>query len=293
MPLDRASRTAEFMALFRSLESVRSPDERLFADPLARDFLPRPLKTLPTLARARPLRRGVVSLLDLRWPGARASGVARTRAIDDYVRAALADGIEQIVILGAGFDARAYRIEGIERAWVVEVDRPDTQEAKKTALRARLGVLPGHVAFLPLDLGRVQLHEELLAAGLRPGEPAFFVWEGVTNYLREESVDATLRSISAAGCGGSRLVFTYVHRGLLDGSLEFPGGKRILAKVRSDGEPWTFGLEPDAVAAYLDERGLRLLEDLGSLDYRARLMPPRGRHMRGYEFYRLALAETA
>ena len=67
----------------------------------------------------------------------------------------------------------------------------------------------------------------------------------------------------------------------------------MLAKVHGDGEPWTFGLEPDEVPTYLAEpRPAALVEDLGSLEYRARFMPPRGGHMRGYEFYRLALAEV-
>jgi methyltransferase (TIGR00027 family) len=287
-----ASRTAEYMALFRALESARPPAERLFDDPLARDVLSPALRPLPALARLRPAASAIAAVLDRRWPGARASGIARTRVIDDHLRRALADGIAQVVLIGAGFDARVDRIEGIDAARVFEVDRPATQARKREALVARLGAVPSNLRFVELDLDRASLDESLLAAGLDPGKPAFFIWEGVTNYLTAAGVDGTLRSVAAAGGPGSRLVFTYVDRRVLDDPGSFPGGETVMAKVRQSGEPWTFGLRPDEAGAYLSERGLRLVEDLGSVEYRALFMPPRGRHMRGYEFYRVALAVT-
>src|SRR2546428_13604788 len=104
----RSSRTAEFMALFRRLESVRRPaSARLFDDPLARAFLRPSLRAVVGLARA-PVAGSVVPwFIDRRWPGARSSGIARTRLIDDLLRDAVGQGIEQVVILGAGFDCRA------------------------------------------------------------------------------------------------------------------------------------------------------------------------------------------
>ena len=108
------SRTAEHMALFRALESSR-PKERLFDDPFAELFLRPPFRLLLLLARARPLRVLVDYSIDVAGPGARSSAIARTRLIDDTVRSALDDGVQQIVILGAGFDCRAYRMPGMER----------------------------------------------------------------------------------------------------------------------------------------------------------------------------------
>src|ERR687896_238766 len=126
-----ASRTAEFMALFRALESARPEGERLFDDPLATDFLSRRLRPLPRIARARAAGRAVDGFIDRRWTGARASGIARTRLIHDHIARALDDGIAQVVLLGAGFDARAYRIDGIESATVFEVDLPQTLRRKR------------------------------------------------------------------------------------------------------------------------------------------------------------------
>src|SRR5262245_13609021 len=105
----QASRTAEFMALFRALESTFPPEHRLFTDVFAKGFLRPSLHLLVQLARFRGLRVFVAQFLDWCWPGARTSGIARTRYIDDACREALREDFQQVVILGAGFDARAYR----------------------------------------------------------------------------------------------------------------------------------------------------------------------------------------
>jgi methyltransferase (TIGR00027 family) len=286
-----ASRTAEYMALFRALESARPERERLFDDPLAREFLLGRLRHVPALAAGHWSGYIARTWLDRRWPGARASGVARTRLIDEYLRRALDDGIDQIVLLGAGFDSRAYRIDGIRAAAVFEVDLPQTLARKRAIVASSLDSPADHVRFVELDLDRAKLDEALRDAGLRRDRRSFFIWEGVSHYLTEPGVDATLRSVRAAGAPASRLVFTYVDRALLDDPRRFADGPAILAKVRESGEPWTFGLDPERVADYLAEHELRLLEDFGSLEYRARFMPPHGRHMRGYEFYRVAVAE--
>src|SRR5262245_1440894 len=100
---ERGSQTAEVMALFRALETLGSPHDRLFTDPYAKRFL-RPAGRLLLLpARLQPLRRGIHRILDQKWPGARTSAVARTRYADDLLRDALRNGARQVLILGAGF----------------------------------------------------------------------------------------------------------------------------------------------------------------------------------------------
>src|SRR5882724_2644111 len=105
----RASRTAEQNALFRALESARPEDRRLFEDRLARNFLTWPLTLVAQIAVVPGFRELVPWLIDSRWPGVRSSVVARTRLIDDAIAASLGEQIEQLIILGAGFDSRAYR----------------------------------------------------------------------------------------------------------------------------------------------------------------------------------------
>src|SRR5438128_7077471 len=218
MTRHRSGRTAEFMALFRALESVRRPPSaRLFDDRFARAFLRPSLRAVVGLSRVPVAGRVVPWYIDRRWPGARSSGIARTRLIDDLVSEALRDGIGQVVILGAGFDCRAYRIAGIERCRVFEVDHPATQAVKTARLGRMLGDLPAHVVFVPLDFGQQAIDRALNASGFDRSARAVYIWEGVTNYLTEAAVDATLRHFATAA-SGSRLLFTYVHRGLLDGS---------------------------------------------------------------------------
>jgi methyltransferase (TIGR00027 family) len=244
----RPSRTAQHNALFRALEQ-RLPAP-LFRDPWAQRFL-RGRYRLVSLLPARAVARAI----DRRWPGPRAAVAVRTRYIDEAVGRALAAGLEQVVILGAGFDSRAYRTPGMESSQVFEVDHPDTQGAKRRRLA---GAAPAHVHFVPLRFGEGSLESALAAAGFWRGARTLFLWEGVTNYLDEATVDATLRFVAAAG--GS-ILFTYVDARILDGSATFDGASESIAYVRSLGEPFTFGLDPTGLRVYLEMRGLELLED--------------------------------
>jgi hypothetical protein len=73
--------------------------------------------------------------------------------------------------------------------------------------------------------------------------------------------------------------------------MSFEGAAAILRAVRRSGEPWTFGMHPDTVAHYLEQRGLHLLADLGADEYRCKVIGPTARQVRGYGFYHAALAE--
>lgn len=187
------------MALFRALESAGPRRRRRFDDPFARGFLRTRLRLVVALARLPVIGRLVGRLIDARWPGARTSGIARTRFIDGVVEAALSTGISQAVILGAGFDARPYRIAALGRVCVFEVDHPATSAAKQRAIAGVPGRMPAHVRFVPLDLDVQPLEAAMRAAGYDPARNTLFVWEGVTNYLTEAAVDLTLRF-----CAGQR-----------------------------------------------------------------------------------------
>jgi methyltransferase (TIGR00027 family) len=286
---DRSSQTAEVMALFRALETLESPRDRLFADPYAECFLRPAARLLVMFGRWRPTRALVLHIVDREWLGARTSAVARTRLVDDLLRRALKNGARQVLILGAGFDARAYRIPEIAAARVFEVDHPLTQAAKLRLL-SRVAAQPTAVSHVPVDFSRQTLDVALRGSGFDGGVRSFVMWEGVTNYLTETAVDATLRAIAAWVPAGSELIFTYVHRGLLDGSVAFDGGAEILERVRRAGEPWTCGFDPREMPAYLAARNFALIEDLSADEYRARYFGDAARSMTGYSFYRAVLA---
>jgi methyltransferase (TIGR00027 family) len=288
----RASRTAEGVAAIRAAETMRPSGERLFTDPYAKLFLRPAYRILIELSRLSLFRDILVSLYDRRLPGALGIVLCRTCYIDDALGDALRDGADQVVILGAGFDSRACRLPGIERARVFEVDHPDTQARKRACLSRVLDPLPSHVVFVPVDFDRDRLSDALDAAGYRRDAKTFFIWEGVTSYLTAEAVDATFRFVASGSAPGSRIVFTYLHRGLLDGTARFEGAAELMAFVRRAGEPFSFGLDPEELPAYLGARGLALVEDVGASEYQARYMTGPGPRARVSPFTRAAIARV-
>jgi methyltransferase (TIGR00027 family) len=289
---NKTSRSAEHVALFRALESTRR--ERIFDDPYAAKLLPLRYRAVARLARLPRFRRYVERHIDERMPaGPRASAVVRTRLIDDLVNEALKEGARQVVLLGAGYDSRAYRMPAMATGRVFEVDHPATQATKRRLIRGH--VHPdrrAHVAFVPLDLARDDLDAALRRADFAARTRTAVVWEGVTNYLTAEAVDATLRYLAAATASGSRIIFTYVDRAALDGTGGFSGVEEWHAVVREQGEPWTFGFDPAELSDYLDERGMRLCLDVSARDAAARYLAPLGRHEPAAPFYRIAQAEV-
>jgi methyltransferase (TIGR00027 family) len=284
------SRTAEHMALFRALESSR-PKARLFEDPFAELFLRPPFRFVLRLSRVRPLRTLINHWIDHAGPGARSSGIARTRFIDDTLRAALDDGVQQIAILGAGFDCRAYRVPGMEQARVFEVDHPDTLREKQRRLGMVLSSAPRHVRFVETDFNHQQLATTMARSGYDARCRTCFIWEGVTNYLADAAIDSAFRWFATAA-PGSVVIFTYVDRRVLREPEAFHGARRLLRRFRRIGEPWTFGFDPAELGAYLATRGLGLVEDVGAVEYRARYWGKRRDCLRGYEFYRVAVARV-
>ena len=285
---NRASLTAEYMALFRALETSRPPGFRMFVDSDAAAFLHGARKLLYWIARFHGLRL-VEELLDREAPGARAAGIARTKWIDDEASAAL-ETTNQFVLLGAGFDMRAYRLTPATRATVFKLDHPETSSAKQAELRKAKRGLPEHIRYLGIDFNTQSIAEVLLEAGFDNSRPACFVWEGVTNYLTAEAVDNAVCEIRRAA-RESVLLFTYIDRAVLDNPQFFFGAARLMARLQSYGEPWTFGLYPGELQSYLAARGFELVKDSSVAEvWQQAGRPSRG--TRGYEFYRLASARV-
>jgi methyltransferase (TIGR00027 family) len=277
------------MALFRALESSRPASSRLFNDQFAHLFLHEWRKGFCALAQVGLGRRIVEILLDRNAPGARAAGIARTKWIDDEVEQAMAV-VQQLVLLGAGFDTRAYRLSSAHRATTFELDYPETSHVKQEILQREFGSLPSQVRFVEIDFNRQSMTEALNHAGFDYSQPACFIWEGVTNYLSAEAIDDSLRQIALAA-SGSILFFTYIHRDVIAHPGRFFGAGKMMARLQSYGEPWTLGLHPEEIQAYLAERGLNLIEDLSVADVWQRAGRPEA-ETQGYEFYRLASASV-
>jgi methyltransferase (TIGR00027 family) len=284
------SRTAEFVALFRALESRLSVDQRLFDDPYAHAFLGARLRAVLALAQVPVTGRLVIQAIDRGWPGARVSVVVRTRFIDDALKKALADGIDQVVIVGSGFDTRAYRVPDAKRAQIFEIDTPATIQDKRTRIEALLGRLPPHVSTVAADLEHEDLDAALSRTDFRRRAPTLCIWEGVTSYLSAAAVDATLRRLATLAAPRSRLVFTYLDHATLEGRSELPGARTAMAAVRRAGEPFRFGFDPAELPAYLGHRGFKLVDDFTSVDLAARYLHPLSRRPIATRFYHVALA---
>jgi methyltransferase (TIGR00027 family) len=227
----QSSLTAEGIAFIRAWESLKPAGERVCDDPLARHFIAPLMWVLGKLFNGIKQRSA---------PGVAEFPIGRCRFIDDYLQARLAEGIEQLVILGAGFDSRAYRFEGLRgKVRVFEVDHPATQRVKRQRLERALGHIPDHVVFVPVDLLVERLDQRLLESGYDPGLKTLFIWEGVTQYLDPQAVDSTLAFVAHHSAPGSALVFDYIEREALETSDKRPEVRTMERARRISGEGLT------------------------------------------------------
>jgi methyltransferase (TIGR00027 family) len=187
-------------------------------------------------------------------------GVARASFFDDAIGSHL-DAIQQLVILGAGFDTRAYRRPTGTRVRSFEVDVPETQAAKREALQ-EAGIDSTGVTFVAADFEKEDWLARLVSAGFDRGRPGFFLWEGVTMYLDPEAIEATLRKI-ASTAKGSVVAFDYFTTEAIESRAPYWRFGR--AAARAAGEPLKFGVDStppsrERLAALLHSCGLELLD---------------------------------
>jgi methyltransferase (TIGR00027 family) len=277
---ERPSRTAHLVALGRALADAGLSHVPDFQDPTARVFLNEKGKRslAKTTHAAREGKRGI----GLESARAMADLIAlRTAAIDTAVRDAIAAGATQLVILGAGYDGRAWRMPELAGVRVFEVDHPATQGDK----RAHLSELPpatGLVSFVSIDFERESLGAVLDRAGHDRSSPTCWIWEGVVMYLTRDAMRATAGGIAGRSAPGSTLIVNYhtVHR-------------RFLARVifRLLGEPQISAWTPAEMAADLGSVGLVVREDSGMADWNDRFAQGKAKVERA-AYMRIAIART-
>lgn len=241
----QALSTARGIALLRTIEMMRPPDEQLTTDPYARSFV-NPVTAVTT---GLMIRSG---LLDRILPAGMIDfAIVRERYVHDLMVREIRAGIEQLVILGAGFDTRAYRIPEIGAMPVFEVDHPVTQQGKRRALQKIRAPLPANHKFVAVDFDRDQLGERLAAAGYDEKKRTLFVWQGVIMYLTEAGIDATLGFIAGHSAPGSMVVFDYFRSDALQGSH----GAMLQLMTRAMGERITFAIDHGQIVPFLESRG--------------------------------------
>ena len=250
-----ASSTALATALMRSLHSRLNPHP-LIDDPWGE-------RLVPAAARGRFDQESL--LHSPAFPNV----ITRTRYAEDALAAALARGVKQYVLIGAGFDSfclrRAKFTDNLE---IFEIDHPATQDLKITSIRACGISLPRSVHFVAADLARVSVAEALATSPFDPSQPTFFSWLGVSMYLTKDANRATLCAIAQCSPPGSELVFTYMDAARLRSPS--PAFEAMQKRVTAKGEPFLSGFDPHSLAEELSHRGLTLIEDLSGREVLAR-----------------------
>jgi methyltransferase (TIGR00027 family) len=251
----KRSRSAEGVALVRAIEAQKPEAERVVSDSYAHALIPGGVMF--------SISKWVINsgLYDRLAPGAVAFIVGRERYIDDYLKECLKEGFEQIVILGAGFDTRAYRIPGLERTRVIEIDQPATQAVKLERLKKIINPLPPHVTFVPADLNTEPLGECLRSGGYDERAKTLFIWQGVIYFLKPEGVDSTLAFIAEHSGPNSAVIFDYIYGETLRDTTQ-GYGKSLARAGKTSGEPYVFGIDKGQVGTFLTQRGFCNVSDM-------------------------------
>ena len=274
------------------VEMYYPKDQRIIDDPVAYRLLPCGWRMLVRFLFMPGMRNIVLALRERRMPGSLGGFLCRGRFIDDVLQKSLETGIDQVVILGAGFDSRAYRIAGIEEVRVFEVDLPGARKLKQQRLEKVFGTVPQNVTLVGMDFERQELNEVLESVGFQRYKRTFFIWEGVTQYLTAEAVDKTFDLIWQMSGPGSALVFSWVRRGIIDGTDCPEWLQRFLPLAKRLGSPWLFGLEANELEQFLVDRGFELMDDVGAAEYEDRYLKHLDRTLNVFEGERVTLAKV-
>jgi methyltransferase (TIGR00027 family) len=258
MPVTRGkvnvARTGHFTAWVRTLGRLTAGGDAANADYLAERFLlpyQRGLCRVPNVARW---------LIEKMLPGAFGSFNARTQYFDAVLLQEIASGLEQLVILGAGFDSRPLRfgaqLQGV-RVFVVDMPQVLTTRAERL-----VGVgTPASPIAVPMDLEHDDLGDALTARGYASAVRTLFLWEGVTPYLPIEAVHDVLSMVAAKSGLGSSILFDYVTQAFFEGDRSGYGAGRLADGWRRLGHVNRSGVGD--VAALVGRHGLRLRSEVG------------------------------
>jgi methyltransferase (TIGR00027 family) len=272
---ERQSQTAFGVAFARAVEASEPEGVRILEDPYAiefvRDAAGGPFASRPMFAFARYVI-GVV------MPGMIEFVAIRGRYSDEVVTREARAGAEQYVILGAGFDTAALRLRAaLPELEIFEVDHPATQAVKLKTLARIDPEGRARVRFVPVDFERDDLVSRLEEAGFDAGRRSVVTWMGVSYYLTEEAIAATLDRLARLLAPGSALAFDYVPPSVVDGTARHRAARIGTWRAARSGEPFLFGIELPELDALLARHGFVRVEHLTPDEMVARYATPRRR----------------
>lgn len=254
--------TALGVAWARALYTALPEPLGIVDDPVAQRLVPRPLALLARVASRGSARthRQVHRALARITAGMTTNIALRTVAIDDAVRRALARGARQLVLLGSGLDARAWRMRELAPVDVYELDRPSSHAYKRRRVAARQGASGRH-ELVDIDFERQTIAGVLGRAGLDKTKPTIWLWEGVAVYLSREAADATLDAVAACSAPGSTLIATYTRPNLGQGERPTLHWRAAAWLV---GEPVRGETSTESLRTRLEARGFEVAGDEGN-----------------------------
>lgn len=257
---NKAIKSAESVAALRASAHQDTDREIKCKDYLAKHFLKNRYKLLTSI-KPHSLQKKILEKIA---PGSYNYIVTRTKHFDEILLNEIANNIEQLVILGAGYDTRGIRFqEALRNASIFEVDIHSTQSQKKNVLNKKISFTPPqNYTFVSLDFTKDDLRESLEKHGFSITQKTLFLWEGVSYYLPEKDVKKTLNFVSLCKKGSS-IVFDYSIKSFVLGDHSTYGGKKLAKWLKKIKEPFLFGLAPEETANFIKECNLKLLSDLG------------------------------
>jgi methyltransferase (TIGR00027 family) len=272
-----------------AIEQAFPESERIIDDDLAYRILPFAFRVNVWISSR--IKDWLIRKTEEKVPGLWGGIMARKRYIDDVVTKTVDGHIDAVVNLGAGFDTRAFRLQALSEVPTWEVDQPQNIDAKKTQLEKVFHEVPTHATLVPIDFDHEDLEAVLAAHGYKPDRETVFIWEGVTQYLTEAGVRATLEFLAKAP-KGSQLVFTYTPKDFIDGEVLY-GQEYLYNKMLLKDKIWLFGLDPDHVDDFLAEYGWRVREHLGYNELGEHYVKQTGRNLQSMAIERIVYAEKS
>jgi methyltransferase (TIGR00027 family) len=276
----RKDGTAQGVAKQRLIESIAKPEERIINDPYADRFV---LGASFIKLMGHKLN---VWLAEKLVPGFHEHLISRTRFIDDLIKKSAASGVEQYVILGAGYDSRAHRLELPSSLRIFEVDQPEVQARKRSKLPKELPNLES-ITYVAVDFSHQSLTEQLMDAGFDQSKSTVFTLEGVSQYITKEAFDSMIKEMAALTQKANSIFFVSYASELFNKNPEacfgkgYPNAEKraklITYGSAKVGEPWISFYGAEEIESVLSQNGYSIKENVTLKDLNSRYFAPVGR----------------
>ncbi len=258
----KPSETAFFAALRRTIAHKEYGNEKWGPDYLAASFLPAHYRFL---LRFKRIRENTKSRLSTFMPGLNEYMIARTIHFDRLFAQALENGVPQIVLLGAGYDSRAYRFAPLNSGTqIFELDIAPTQNEKRKCLQQARIDIPPQVTFVPIDFNKEALGDVLGRAGYVAQNKTLFIWEGVSYYLDVASVDNTLAFVNQDTHENNVIAFDYTVTLTPENMANYYGAQEFAQTMKEQhaGEELLFSIPEGGIESFLAQRKLAVVNHL-------------------------------